>query len=165
MKSSSIFQINRNKQIITELFHPVEVSLLPITEEFLDNQIKLALKLKRIKVETNDELVNYYKLNQFGVPCYLPYISDEEEILFSEYNTLFYYLNVLILRHTPQPVRKNGIAGHYFKYKNVYFIANLVCGVFTVTYYISIIKPINGKKPIEVIPYSCLQKNNSVKKG
>lgn len=163
MKSSSLEKINKNKRMIKELFEPIEFALSPVTENFLDNQIKLAIKLKRTKVETNGEYVNYYKLNQFGIPCYLPHLSKEEEMLFSEYHTLFTYLNILVLRHCPNIVRKNGIAGHYFKYKNVHFIANLMTGTFNVTYYISIIKPIKGKKPIEVIPYNFLQK--SLKKG
>lgn len=158
MTESNINVINENREKIKEIFDLIKEPFMYATERNLDRHMNLAIKMKRIGVEEEYGQAKFFKLDKNNRVCHMPVLNEAEKVTISEMSTLFLYLDMCILKNTPTIIDKKNLHGFYFKYKDWYFVAYSNDGPSSSYYQLTTVKPMRGRKPIEIIPYNELRR-------
>lgn len=158
MTDSNINVINENREKIKEVFDLIKEPFLYASEKNLDKHMNLAIKMKRIGVEEEYGQFKFYKLDKNNKVCHMPVLNEAEKITISEMSLLFLYLNICVLKNVPTIIEKKNLRGFYFKYKEWHFVAYSNDGVQASYYQLTTVKPLRGRKPIEIIPYNELRR-------
>lgn len=158
MTESNMNAINDNRSKIKEVFNVIKEPLYYASEKNLDKHMALAIKMKRIGVEVGYDDVRYYKLDRNNKTCNMPVLTENEKQLILEMPDLFLYLNLHILKNSPVAINKKNLRGFYFKYKNWHFVAFANGDEYPSYYQITTVKPLHGRKPIEITPYNQLRR-------